>query len=306
MHLPADSPDVAASARYEYAQIHMGMRTRLVVYAPDEAKAASACTAAFARIAQLEDIMSDYRRESELMRLCRRAGQGPTPVSLELFFVLSRAVELSERSGGAFDISAVPYVNLWREARACGRLPSLGELAAVRPLADWRNIRLDRARRTVELTEPGMRLDLGAIGKGYAGDCAIAVLKQHGVRSALFESGGDIVISAAPPGTGGWTISLSHPADGVPERVCLADAAISTSGDTEQFLIVDGRRFSHVIDPRTGMALTDRWMVTVVAPDGITADSLSTAAAVLGPEAGMALVAQAPGCTAYIRRVAED
>jgi thiamine biosynthesis lipoprotein len=185
-------------------------------------------------------------------------------------------------------------------------LPTIEQINAISPTAGWRNLRFDRAARTVELLHPGMRIDLGAIGKGYAGDCAIAVLRQHGVRSALFESGGDIVVSSAPPASPGWTIRLSHPAPGVPEQICLADAAISTSGDTEQFLLVDNKRYSHVIDPRTGMALTDRWMATVIAPDGITADSLSTAAAVLGPDAGSAFVAQHPGCTAHIRRVEES
>lgn len=277
--------------RFEYAQLHMGVRTRLVVYAPDEPTAVRACTAAFQRIAELEDLLSDYRPTSELRRLCAQAGGPPVRVSAELFSVLRQAQDLARRSRGAFDVTVGPYVALWREARRTGKFPSGEELRRARRAVGWRKVQLDPKARTVRLRVPGMRLDLGGIAKGYAGDCALTVLRQHGLRRALFEAGGDLVVSGPPPGRRGWRVELPPSSPGGKGRVLtLAYAAVSTSGDTEQFVEFQGRRYSHIVDPRTGLGLTHRRMVTLVARTGLVADGLSTAVSVLGPEEGRALV----------------
>jgi thiamine biosynthesis lipoprotein len=146
-----------------------------------------------------------------------------------------------------------------------------------------------------------MRLDLGGIAKGYVGDEAIATLKRNGISRALFEAGGDIVASDAPPGKAGWEIRILDA--GASRTIELANAAVSTSGDTAQFVVINGVRYSHVIDPRTGIALTNRVMATVIARDGITSDSLSTAACVLGPERTQHLIERFPGVRAYVRRI---
>ncbi len=190
----------------------MGVQVRLVVHAPDEATAMRACTAAFKRIAQLEQILSDWRPDSELMRLCRKASGSWVRVSPELFFVLSRAQQLSQRSGGAFDVSVGPYVALWRRARKTKVFPAPHELRSARSRVGWQKIQLDAKTLSVRLTVPGMRLDLGGIAKGYAGDEALRVLKQHGVTRALFEAGGDIVTGDAPPDRAGWVVQV--PANG--------------------------------------------------------------------------------------------
>src|SRR5687768_6638228 len=278
-----------ALQRYQYAQLHMGVQVRLVVYAPSREAAERACEAAYARVAQLEDVFSDYRPTSELMRLCDKAGGAPVLVSDELIFVLQRAQDVSRRSDGAFDVTVGPYVRLWREGRKTGKLPSHEALAAAREKVGWRFVRIHPDRKTVRLAVPGMRLDLGGIAKGYAGDEAIRVLRDHGIASALFEAGGDIVVSDAPPGERGWKIELPENAAGDEPTLTLANAAVSTSGDTEQFVEIDGKRYSHVVDPRIGIGLTDRTAATVIAKDGITSDSLSTAACVLGSEKGQAL-----------------
>lgn len=272
----------------------MGVQVRLVVYAPDEATARRACTAAFARVAALEQILSDWRPDSELMRLCRKAGGPPMRVSRELCFVLGRAQQLSQRSGGAFDVSVGPYVALWRQARKSGRFPSAQELKSARSRVGWQKIRLDVKARRVRLTVSGMRLDLGGIAKGYAGDEALHVLKQHGITRALFEAGGDIVAGAAPPHRAGWVVRApaaeTDVATGPATRtLALANTAISTSGDWNQYVIFNGRRYSHVVDPRTGVGLTSRFAATIVARDGITSDGLSTAASVLGARRGAVL-----------------
>ena len=280
----------------------MGVDARLVVYAPDRPTAEDACAAAFARIAALDSIMSDYRRDSELTRLSARAGGPPTRVSPDLFLVLRRAQEVARNSGGAFDVSVGPLVALWRKARKTGVLPDPAEIQRARRVVGWRKLRLDEGARTVRLAVRGMKLDLGGIAKGYADDEAQRVLQQHGITRALVEMGGDIVVSGPPPGTDGWTIRVPNAAgDQGPADLRFAHRAISTSGDTEQFVVIGGRRYSHVVDPHTGEALTNRVQVTVTAPDGLTSDPLSTALTVLGGKDRRKLLQAYPGTTAYVR-----
>lgn len=280
----------------------MGVDARLVVYAPDLPAAERACEAAFSRIAALDTIMSDYRRGSELNRLCARAGGAPVPVSPELYRVLERAGEISRQSGGAFDPTAGPLIALWRAARKNGRLPDQKELDRARRLVGWGKVRLDPSARTVRLALPGMKLDLGGIAKGHAADEAQRVLRAHGVDRALVQLGGDLVVSGAPPGTDGWRVRVPNADEGAgPRDLAFVHRAVSTSGDTEQFAVIGGRRYSHVVDPRTGRALTNRVQVTVTAADGLTADPVSTAVSVLGEEEGHRLLRRYPGCEAFIR-----
>jgi len=287
--------------RYEYSEVAMGVRTRIVAYAPNQGAAARACRAAFDRIAYLEDVMSDYRPTSELMTLCSRAGGPPVPVSKELLFILNRSLELSRRSEGAFDVTVGPLVRLWRTARKTGVLPTDAELDQARKLVGWRKLIIDPMASTVRMESAGMLLDLGGIAKGYACDEALRVLEDRGIRSALVEMGGDIVVGDAPPGRSGWEIEIPQDGGkGVPRRFCLVNAAISASGDTEQFVEIGGRRYSHIVDPRTGLGLTERIGVTVVAPNGMTSDGLSTAISVLGAAKGRELAQMYPGTRVYI------
>jgi thiamine biosynthesis lipoprotein len=289
-------------ARYEYAQVHMGVQVRLVVYAPTELAAKEACTAAYEKVADLDQVMSDYRPDSDLMRLCATGYHRPQRVSGDLFYVLQFAQRVSEKSKGAFDVTVGPLVALWRTARRTGALPPAAELERARTKVGWRLLRLDAEQQTVELLAEGMRLDLGGIAKGYAGDVAMRVLKAHGVDCALFEAGGDIVVSASPPGTRGWGIKIDEGL-AAPRLIHLSNAAISTSGGSAQFVEINGQRYSHVIDPRTGLGLTRHTAATVIAPDGITSDSLSTAACVLGRQGGMELVGSFKGAKGYVREV---
>lgn len=276
----------------------------ITVYAPDQATAERACAAAFERIAEIEQVASDYRPDSELMRLCAQAGGPPVRVSEELFTLLKRAQELSRRTDGAFDVTVGPFVQLWRRARRTGQFPAEQELQEAKGRVGYEKMVIDDAKRTVRLLVPGMRLDLGGITKGYALDCALKVLRQHGIHHALLEAGGDIVAGLAPPGTAGWRIRIENAS---PERqwVYLALGAISSSGDTEQYVEYQGKRYSHIVDPRTGWGLTTRVAATVIARDGITSDSLATALCVLGKDAGMKLIRAIPGARAYIREVRE-
>jgi thiamine biosynthesis lipoprotein len=294
--------------RFTYTEPHMGTRFQLILYAPDEATAQRAAKAAFERIAALDGIMSDYRPTSELMRLCQKAGGEPVRISDDLFTVLWRAQEVAKRSDGAFDVTVGPVVRLWRRARKIKQLPDAEELAKARALVGYEKVHLNEKDRMVQLLKPGMQLDLGGIAKGYAADAALAVLKKHGVERALVAAGGDIAVSGPPPGAEGWTVGIA-PLEG-PDRkptrsLRLRDTAVSTSGDAEQFVEIGGQRYSHIVDPRTGIGLIGRSSATVLAPNATTSDALATAVSVLGPERGLKLVEETEGVSAYIVRQTE-
>jgi FAD:protein FMN transferase len=301
--------DEPALQRYTFTERHMGTQFRIVLYAPNEAIAREAAQAAFARVAELDGIMSDYRATSELMQLCQKAGGGPVPVSGDLFDILARSQQIAQLSGGAFDVTVGPVVRLWRRSRRSRRLPDPQELARARKLVGYDKIRLNPKERTVQLTVEGMLLDLGAIAKGYAAEAALEVLRRYGLTRALVAASGDIAAGDPPPGSRGWKVGIA-PLDnstGEPSRyVRLNHAAVSTAGDTEQYVEIDGKRYSHIVDPHTGMGLTRHSSATVVARDGTTADGLDTAVSVLGAEKGRALVEGIDGAALfYVVRTAK-
>jgi thiamine biosynthesis lipoprotein len=307
--LAARPAPAAPLERFSYAEPHMGTQFQVIVYAEGEAQARAAVKAAFARAAELNGIMSDYDAASELMRLCAKAGGGPVKVSDELFFVLRRARDVSKLSDGAFDVTVGPVVRLWRAARKTRQMPDPEALAKARDLVGWRNVELDEKEKTVKLLKPGMQLDLGGIAKGHAADEMQKVLKKHGVTHALVAAGGDITVSDAPPGKDGWLIAI-QPLDAEEEKnprfLLLKNGSVSTSGDANQFVVIDGKRYSHIVDPKTGLGLVGRMSVTVVGPDGITADSLTKVVAVLGPEKGLPLIETVPGVSGRMVRLGED
>lgn len=303
---PSDGPvKEPALTRFTYVEPHMGTRFKIILYATDEATANRAAKAAFERIARLDGIMTDYRPTSELMQLCKKAGGEPVPLSEDLFYVLSRAQEVSRRSEGAFDVTVGPVVRLWRKARKTGEMPDAQDLARARELVGYQNIKLDEKARTVQLTKAGMQLDLGGIGKGFAADTALAVLKKQGVSRALVVGGGDVAVSGPPPESEGWTIGIAplEDPDSKPARyLLLHDAAVSTSGDAAQFVEIDGKRYSHIVDPKTGIGLVGRMSVTVVARHGIVSDPWTKVVCVLGPERGLALIDSLEGAAALMVR----
>lgn len=302
------APLEPAETRFEFRQTHMGSAFKLVLYTNDPATARRASRLAFDRIAQLDKALSDYDPESELIRLCDRAGGPPVPVSADLFAVLERSLAMARRSGGAFDPTIGPVVRLWRRARRERRLPDPETLAKARDRVGFALVKLDARARTVRLLKEGMRLDLGGIAKGFAAQEAREVIKRAGITRALVAGAGDINVGDPPPGADAWTIGIAplEDPDGRPSRFLkLKDAAVSTSGDAEQFVEIDGRRYAHIVDPRTGLGVVARSSVTVVAPDGATADSLATAVYVLGPERGLTLVDQVEGAAALIVRAGE-
>jgi FAD:protein FMN transferase len=299
--------DARELTRYEYTEYHMGVDVRIVVYTENRNKAEKAVAAAFERFAQLDTIMSDYRADSELMQLCAKAGGPPVKISPELTYVLAHAQELSRRSGGAFDVTCSPAVRLWRKARKTHVLPTDAEVKAAVNLCGWQKLEVNPRRHTARLAQKGMLLDLGGIGKGYANDEAQAVLKKYGVHCALVEAGGDIVVTDPPPGTPGWRIQAQIHNDHLPSLapddpniMVLSNCSVSTSGDTEQFVDIGGTRYSHIVNPITGQALTNRIAVMVIAKNGITTDGLTKPVSILGIEKTQALVSTYPGAKVWI------
>jgi FAD:protein FMN transferase len=292
--------------RFEFTRIEMGMDFRIVLYTADRAHATTAATAAFNRIRALNAIFSDYEEDSELSQLSQSSGQDhPVPLSPDLWIVLERAQSLADQTEGAFDVTVGPYVSLWRRARRNRELPRPDFLERARASVGHPKLILDPQHRTATLTSPRMRLDLGGIAKGYAMDQALIVLRLHGVTSALVSGGGDIVASAPPPNQPGWRIALTplDTPDAPPsEYALLSHRALSTSGDLFQHVVINNVRYSHIINPKTGIGLTDQSMVTVIARDSLTADSLATALSVLPPSQGLALLRKYPGTEARIAR----
>jgi thiamine biosynthesis lipoprotein len=265
-----------AMLKFEFTQVHMGVTVRLTLFASNQSKATEAARVAFARFRELDDIMSDYQQNSELNRLCRAPTNEWTIISPDLYIVLRNAQRISVLTDGAFDVTSGPAVRLWRQARRDKRMPAALDLEVAKSLVNHRFLELDRNR--ARLLRPGMQLDLGGIAKGFACDEAIDALKREGVESAMVEAGGDISVSNPPPGSVGWRISiLGWPA----LSVTIANEAMSTSGDAEQFLEIDGKKMSHVVDPRTAMAIVDSRQATVVGKQGWLTDALATSFCVI-------------------------
>jgi FAD:protein FMN transferase len=272
----------------------MGTTFRVVLYATDQTAADRAFDRAFQRITALDAALSDYRESSELSRIAREAVAHPVRVSDDRFNVLSAAERLGRQSDGAFDITIGSLSRLWRRARRQLALPSSDDLDAARSVTGYRLVRLHRRHRTVQFSRAGIRLDAGGIAKGYAADRALAEIAAMGLPNALVAAGGDLAIGQPPPGRAGWEVTLAgldadRAAPASP--IVAARCGISTSGDAEQWVEIGGVRYSHIIDPRTGTALTGRRSVSVIAGDATSSDMLATALSVLGPDEGARVIA---------------
>lgn len=299
--IPAErASNKPATVRVSDTRPVMGVRWTITVHAPDPAGGDRAIAAGFAEAERLDRILSDYDPGSELARLSA-AAPTPEPVAVgdDLWNVLVRAAEIHRLSDGAFDITVGPLTTLWRQARRSGRLPLARKLATALAAVGGDAVVLDPEVRTARLTRPGMRLDAGGIGMGYAADRVLATLAGCGISAAMVDASGDVVVSGPPPGEAGWKIRMrGMPGDDSAEPLVVHHGAVTTSGDAAQFVDIDGRRYSHVVDPRTGLGVAGPAAVTVIAPDGATADAVATAASVLGPAEGPAVVSRIPGAAA--------
>ena len=271
----------------------MGTTARVTVYAPNRDTALRAIEAAHARLQDVNRVMSDYVADSEIGRLNALPAGQSLVISEETFACLEKATDVARRSGGAFDATCRPLVRLWRQAGKENRLPDEGVLRETLARVGWQKIRLDPSTRTVALAVDGLQVDLGGIAKGYALDLAGEALLAAGAISGLVDVGGDVLAVGKPPDAERWHVGVRDPfrsKEDVLRRVGLAGGAVATSGDQERFSVIDGRRYSHIVDPRTGRPAEQAPSVTVIAPDGATADAWATVFSVLSVAEGEALL----------------
>jgi thiamine biosynthesis lipoprotein len=271
----------------------MGSLFTIQTYASDSLGAVRAAERAFAAVDSLNAIFSDYLPDSELSRISRTAGSGRwVPVSPALFRILQQSKTASERSGGTFDVTTGAVVRLWREARKTGKVPDPAALKIALGGVGSRYLLLNEHNQTVKLTNNQTKLDLGGIGKGYAAQVMLDVMRRAGYPVSLCDAAGNLALGAVPPGRKGWSVGVELPDESgrLDERyLTLANRAVSTSGSLFQFVEIGGKRYSHLIDPKTGLGLTHPRQVTVLAPDAAGADWLSTACTVLPVERALAL-----------------
>ncbi len=269
----------------------MGTLVEITAVAPTPALAQIAVNAGFQEIRRLEELLSTWLPTSELSRVNAAAGRDFMAVSSDTFELLTRSIEISELTRGAFDITVGPAVRLWKVTEAA-RIPTPLELEIAAQYVDYHLLRLDAETQAVLLQKPGMQLDVGGIGKGYAADRAVAVMKKSGATGALVALSGDFRIFGRRADGSAWPVGIQHPRR--PDRVLVTlesvDEAISTSGDYERFFFKDGVRYHHILDPQTLMPARRCQSVTIVSPDATTADGLATGVFVMGPEEGLALV----------------
>jgi thiamine biosynthesis lipoprotein len=263
----------------------MGAECRILV-AADEATADRAAEAAFARLAEVEQALSDWMAGSEVRRLPQRAGEFTT-VSPDLAAAIASSLAWSERTDGAFDATLGALTGAWRAARRAGTPLDPAEARALLERCGWRKVRFDPRTRRYSPAVDGLRLDFGAIGQGIGADAAMTAIRAEGVRSALVDLSGDILAGSPPPGRSSWRVISGD--DGA-STLFLRNEAVTTSGDRAQHLDAGGVRLSHVLDPATGWPVTTRVQVTARAPTATDADALATALCVLGPERGRALL----------------
>ncbi|QNI35941.1 FAD:protein FMN transferase [Edaphobacter albus] len=272
---------------FHEAHAAMGSEFTIDIYAPNQETAEEWMQGAFDEIDRLEDLLSNYRPTSELSRISREAAKGPVTTDPETFAFLEKAVELSRRSEGAFDMTVGPLMRAWGFFFNKGRIPSDAELDALRSKTGWQHIQLNPATRTVWFDNGvSMELDPGGIGKGYAVDRVVAFLREQGVRAALISGGSSSIYGmGAPPGEAGWKVNVPDPvhAGSMMTEAILKDTSLSTSACTEKFFIKDGHRYCHILDPHTMHPVEGRLQTTIIAPSTTESDAISTATFVLEP-----------------------
>jgi thiamine biosynthesis lipoprotein len=255
--------------RLESSVVAMGSAYSVVVYGEDRTHMEEAVDAAFEEVRRLDEMLSNYKPESELSEVNRAAAERPVAVTQELFELVAACVKYSRESDGAFDITVGPLMKVWGFYKGTGRLPHRAEVRAALDRVGYRHIVLDLANRTVRFARSGVELDPGGIGKGYAVDRMIAVLKQYGIRTALVSASGSSIYGlGAPPGEKGWKVQIRDPKDQSKSvaEVYLKDESMSTSGNYEKFFRAEGKTYSHIMDPRTGWPAQGVLTVSVVAP----------------------------------------
>ncbi|MBC8469946.1 MAG: FAD:protein FMN transferase [Planctomycetes bacterium] len=286
----------------------MGTFARIVVIAKDSDAARKCVESAFTQINKVDDLMSDYKSDSEISSVNRDGFKRAVQLSQSTYEVLQRSIEFSKLTDGAFDVTVGPLVELFRKAKNKQVLPGPDEIADARSKVGFEKLKLDGQNKTVQFTVEGMQLDLGGIAKGYAVDKAVETMQTHGAIGGMVDLGGDIRCFGAPlKGRDHWVIGLQNPnmvQDSAGREVLLklkmTNGAIATSGDYQQFIIIEGKRRSHIIDRKTGTSTEGLSSVTIIADNATNADALATAVSVMGYQNGLELIENTPGTEAIL------
>lgn len=299
-------PRPASAVEVKSANGKMGSAFELTVIADTEADAWRALEAGWAEIDRIEQLISSWREDSQTSAVNRAAGVHPVAVDRELFDLIRRSLKVSQLTGGAFDISFAGAGRLWRFDGSQTTVPDAAAVAEAVADVDYRQIELDPERATVFLQRPGMRIGFGAIGKGYAANRVVRLWKEMGISSGLVNASGDLVAFGRQEDGAPWKIGVADPRVDVEggERMIgfldLTDTAVVTSGDYERYVEIDGVRYAHILDPRTGWPVRGVRSATVVCPDGELADALATSIFVLGVDRGLELVNRLRGVEALL------
>jgi len=280
----------------------MGTLVFVTAVAPEDKVAQQSTTAAFAEIKRLEHLWSTWIPSSELSRVNTAAGQHPVGVNHETLNLLKQSLKMARLTEGGFNIAIGPAVAAWNVSKV-GRIPDQRELDAVRPLIDLSHIQIDQKKSSVYLTQPGMQIDIGGIGKGFAADLAVKAMQKAGATAGVVALSGDIKTFGLMPDHHRFLFGIQHPRKQqgvVVATIELENEAVSTAGDYQRFFMVDGVRYHHILDPTTLQPSRQSQSVTVIARDGVTADGLDTGIFVMGPQKGMALIERLPGVEGVI------
>jgi len=290
--------------KYVFQRPEMGSPFTITLYSSDSAAAAAAASAAFQKAEELNTILSDYIDSSEINRLSATSGQHRwVPVSPPLFEILRRSAQAALLSEGSYDITVGPVVRLWRQARRTHQFPDTALLRNALARTGYHYLHLDSPTRSIWLEKEGMRLDVGGLGKGFVAQAALDLLRQLGYPIAMVNAGGKIVLGQVPSDKKGWLIGINAPGEKetlLPSFLLLKEMAVATSGDIYQYVEFNGKRYSHIVDPRTGIGLTRRRNVTAIAPDGTDADWLATACSVLSWRKSLRLIRKIPGAALLV------
>jgi FAD:protein FMN transferase len=273
----------------------MGNRFEITVVSDDAAWAGARIDDAVAEISRIEALLTTFNENSQTAAINRMAGIEPVKVDKEVFDLIHRSLKISSLTQGAFDITYGSIdKSLWNFDRNMTSLPSRERAKQMVRLINYRNVILDEKSRTVFLKEKGMRIGFGGIGKGYAADKAKFVLQQKGVESGVVNASGDLTTWGTQPGGRPWTVGIAHPEARFRPFSCLeiGDMAIATSGSYEKYALVNGKKYSHTIDPKTGLPVSGIKSVTILCPNAELADAMATPVMVMGVEAGLHLVNQ--------------
>ncbi|HWK07571.1 MAG TPA: FAD:protein FMN transferase [Puia sp.] len=290
--------------KFIFERPEMGSPFTITIEAADSMAASIAADAAFRRADTLNGILSDYIDSSEINRLSATSGQGRfVRVSDPLFDILRRSLEAARLSGGSYDVTIGPVVKLWRKARKTRTFPDPDSLRAALRKTGYRYMHLDTLHHSVWLERPGMRLDVGGLGKGFVAQAALDLLAAYGFRTAMVNAGGKIVVGLPPSGKQGWLIGINAPNEKeeiLPGLLSLQQISVATSGDIYQYVELNGRRYSHIVNPKTGIGLTRRRNVTAIAANGTQADWLATACSILSLRQSLKLIRHFPGAALLI------